>query len=57
MRTKRQRRAFIEAIDRQPGLFDSRSMLDDPNILNWINLGASELGPANFHKPEFELYE
>ena len=55
VRTKKQRRAHIKTIDRQMGLFDSRSMLEDPYILAWIDRGASEPGPANFDKPEFGL--
>ena len=55
VRTKAQRRAHIEAIDRQQGLFDDRRMMDDPYILDWIDQGASEPGLARFDKPEFGL--
>ena len=55
VRTKKQRRAYIESIDRQQGLFDNRSMLEDPYILDWIDRGASEPGLAHFEKPEFRL--
>ena len=55
VRTKKQRRDHIMSIDKQMGLFDSRSMLEDPYILAWIDQGASEPGLAVFVKPEFGL--